>query len=183
MNDTNLETATLAAGCFWCTEAIFQRLKGVEEVTSGYAGGALPQPSYEAVSTGETGHAEAIQIKFDPSVISYDTILDVFWRTHNPTTPDQQGSDVGSQYRSIIFYHSEEQRKSAEASKNKMEAAPTYDDPIVTEIVPFTTFYTAEKFHQDFYNSNRQNNYCQLIIDPKIEKLTRDFKEVVKSDD
>jgi peptide-methionine (S)-S-oxide reductase len=176
-----VETATLAAGCFWCTEAVFQRLKGVTSVISGYAGGDMDKPSYEQVSTGETGHAEAIQIEFDPSVISYDKILDVFWATHDPTTPDQQGSDIGPQYRSVIFYHSDEQKRIAEASKEKLENSGKYDSPLVTEIVPFTKFYSAEDYHQNFYNNNRGYGYCQIVIDPKIEKLTKEFKEDVKT--
>lgn len=174
------ETATLAAGCFWCTEAIFQRLKGVKSVISGYAGGEGPDPSYETVSAGNTGHAEAIQIEFNPAVISYEKILDVFWKTHNPTTPNQQGSDVGPQYRSVIFYHTPVQQRLAEASKIAYEKSSEYDDAIVTEIVPFTNFYSAEGHHQNFYNSNPQNGYCQLVIDPKITKLYKDFKDVVK---
>lgn len=179
MSTGSLETATLAAGCFWCSEAVFQRLKGVASVTSGYAGGDKDSPSYEAVSAGNTGHAEAIQITFDPAVISYATLLDVFWKTHNPTTPDRQGNDVGPQYRSVIFYHTEEQRRVAEASRAAMEASDAYDDDIVTEIVPYSNFYPAEAHHQDFYANNRTNNYCQLVIDPKIEKLTKDFKDIV----
>ncbi len=172
-------TATLAAGCFWCTEALFQRLKGVEKVVSGYAGGNKDQPSYETVSMGNTGHAEAIQITYDPAVITYNTLLDVFWKTHNPTTPNQQGSDIGSQYRSVIFYHDEDQRQQAEASRAAMEKTNAYDDDVVTEIVPFTNFYPAEDYHQNFYASNPKNGYCQLVIDPKIAKLSRDFKDVV----
>lgn len=174
---TQLEKATLAAGCFWCTEAIFQRLKGVQSVVSGYAGGDRPDPSYEAVSTGATGHAEAIQIEFDPQIIPYEKILEVFWKTHNPTTPNQQGSDRGTQYRSVIFYHNDHQRQAAETSKAAMEKSDAYDNAIVTEIVPYTTFYSAEDYHQDFYNNNPTNGYCQLVIDPKIEQLKRDFKE------
>lgn len=174
------ETATLAAGCFWCTEAIFQRLKGVKSVISGYAGGGGPNPSYEAVASGTTGHAEAIQIEFDPAIIPYEKILEVFWKTHNPTTPNQQGSDVGPQYRSVIFYHTPAQQRTALASKERMEASGEYDDSIVTELVPFTGFYSAEDYHQNFYNSNPKNGYCQLVIDPKITKLYKDFKDVVK---
>ena len=182
MAPKGIETATLAAGCFWCTEAIFQRLKGVASVTSGYAGGNKDNPSYETVAAGTTGHAEAIQITFDPAVISFETLLDVFWKTHNPTTPNQQGNDVGTQYRSVIFYHTEEQRHVAEASRAAMEAAGTYDDAIVTEIVPYTTFYPAETDHQDFYASNPTHGYCQLVIDPKIAKLSKDFKDIVTED-
>ncbi len=172
------ETATLAAGCFWCTEAVFEMLKGVHSTMSGYSGGDMENPNYEAVSTGDTKHAEAIQIKFDPSVISYAKLLEVFWKTHDPTTEDQQGNDVGSQYRSIIFYHDETQRKTAEASKE--EAQAMFDDEIVTQIVPFQKFYKAEDEHQDFYQNNQSHPYCQLIIDPKIEKLSKNFKEDLK---
>jgi len=140
MNMTNLETATFAGGCFWCTEAIFKRLKGVTSVTPGYTGGQKENPSYEQVSSGTTGHAEAIQIEFDPNIISYEKLLDIFWHTHNPTTLNQQGADVGTQYRSVIFYHNEKQKELAENSKNEMEKSGTYKNPIVTEIYPFTTF-------------------------------------------
>lgn len=174
---TNLptETATLAAGCFWCSEAVFERLKGVISVTSGYSGGDMPHPTYEQVSTGTSGHAEAIQIMFDPSIISYDKILEVFWKTHDPTTPNQQGNDVGTQYRSVIFYHSPDQQKIAEASRDAAQAE--FDQDIVTEIVSFENFTVAETYHQDFYNSNQSHPYCQLVIDPKIAKLNKDFKE------
>lgn len=179
-NSQAFESATLAAGCFWCTEAIFQRLNGVVAVKSGYAGGTMDKPSYEQVSMGTTGHAEAIQIKFDPKVISYEKILEVFWKTHNPTTPNRQGGDVGPQYRSVIFYHSEEQKKIAETMKQGLEKEQAYSQPIVTEIVPFTNFYSAEDYHQNFYNQNRGYGYCQLVIDPKINKLTKEFKDEVK---
>lgn len=173
------ETATLASGCFWCTEAVFQRLKGITSVTSGYTGGHTESPSYEEVSSGKSGHAEAIQIEFDPKITTYEKLLDVFWSAHDPTTLNRQGNDVGPQYRSAIFYHSEEQRKVAEASKQKLEGLRVYDDPIVTEITQFTAFYAAEKYHQDFYNNNRRNGYCQLVIDPKLKKLLKDFKKDV----
>ena len=173
-----METATLASGCFWCTEALFKRLNGVESVMSGYAGGKTENPSYEQVSSEQTGHAEAIQITFDPSVIPYEKILEVFWKTHDPTTINQQGADIGSQYRSAIFYHSEEQRKLAETSKETTQAM--FDDPIVTEIVPFKSFYEAEGYHQDFYKNNPQNGYCKLVIDPKITKLMKNFKKEIK---
>ncbi|MEX2054993.1 MAG: peptide-methionine (S)-S-oxide reductase MsrA [Candidatus Andersenbacteria bacterium] len=182
MTDKKVETTTLAAGCFWCTEAIFQRLKGVEEVTSGYAGGDKNDPSYEAVSSGSTGHAEAIQITFDPAIISYEKILEVFFATHDPTTMNRQGADVGSQYRSVIFYHSDEQKAVAEKAKQALEDSGKYDDPIVTDIVPFQKFYSAEDYHQNFYKQNPNNGYCQLIIDPKIEKLTKEFAGQVKKE-
>jgi peptide-methionine (S)-S-oxide reductase len=174
------ETVTIAGGCFWCTEAIFERLKGVISVTSGYAGGEMDNPSYEQVSGGHTGHAEAIQIEFDPQVISLEKILDVFWKTHNPTTMNRQGNDVGTQYRSVIFYHDDQQKEAALASKKKFEQSGYYKEPIVTEILPFANFYKAEDYHQGFYNNNPGNGYCQLIIDPKIQKLMTEFKEDVK---
>lgn len=175
------ETATLAGGCFWCTEAIFQRLKGVRSVTSGYAGGRRPDPSYEDVSSGDTGHAEAIQVTFDPKVISYETLLDVFWAMHDPTQLNRQGADVGPQYRSVIFTHTDEQRRTAVASKERMEKSGAYAQPIVTEIVPFTNFYSAETHHQNFYNKNSESGYCRLVIDPKIQKLMKEFSKEVKS--
>lgn len=142
----------------------------------------MDNPSYEAVSTGKTGHAEALQIHFDPTILPYEKLLEVFWKTHDPTTVNQQGSDVGAQYRSIIFYHNDAQRQAAETSKEKIEQRGEYDDPIVTEIVPLEKFYTAEEYHQNFYNSNPKNGYCQLVIDPKIDKLMKDFKDDVKTD-
>jgi len=174
----SLETATLAAGCFWCTEALFRRLKGVESVMSGYTGGNKDNPSYAQVSSEKTGHAEAIQFSFDPSIIPYEKILEVFWKTHDPTTMNQQGADIGTQYRSVIFYHSENQHKIAEASKE--QAQSMFDDPIVTEIVPFTNFFEAEADHQEFYEKNPEYGYCKLVIDPKVEKLTKNFKEDIK---
>lgn len=169
-----METATLAGGCFWCTEAIFKRLKGVISVTSGYAGGSALQnsaPSYEEVSMGSTGHAEAIQIEFNPSIISFEKILDVFWATHDPTTLNRQGQDVGTQYRSIIFYHSEKQKEEALRSKQ-----PSF----VTQIVPIDKFYKAEDYHQNFYDKNKSYPYCQTVIAPKIQKLLEKFKNDVK---
>lgn len=179
---TGLETATLAGGCFWCTEAIYKRLKGVHEVISGYTGGDLEDPSYERVSSGRTGHAEAVQIAFDPRVISYDSLLEVFWATHDPTTLDRQGADVGHQYRSAIFYHSEEQRQTAEASKSKLEATGKLGAKIVTTIEPFERFYPAESYHQDYYAANPHNSYCSIVIDPKIRKLLRSFGDEVKEE-
>ena len=173
-------TATLAAGCFWCSEAIFKRLKGVSEVVSGYAGGGMDNPSYEQVSQGNTGHAEAIQVTFDPGVISFEKILDVFFGLHDPTTPNQQGADVGSQYRSVIFYHNEDQKRIAQEVKEKIKKKGVYQNPIVTEIVPFNNFYKAEEYHQDYYEKKPTALYCQVVIDPKIQKLTEKFKDEVK---
>ena len=169
------ELATFGAGCFWCTEAVFGRLKGVTKVVSGYAGGAVPHPSYERVFSEKTGHAEAIQITFDPILITYKDLLYIFWRTHDPTTSNRQGQDVGEQYRSVIFYQNEEQKE--QALKLKEEAQKIYSNPIVTQIVPFTNFYPAESYHQDYYAKNRQASYCQLVIDPKIQKLETEFGE------
>ncbi len=176
------QTATFAGGCFWCTEAIFKRLKGVESVQSGYAGGMKQNPSYEEVSMGNTQHAEAVRVTFDPAVVSYDTLLEVFWVTHNPTTLNQQGADMGTQYRSSIFYENEEQRKTAVLSKEKMEQEKMYQDPIVTEIVPFTNFYSAEEYHKNYYDSHRDAPYCSLVIDPKIQKLLKNFGDKVKDE-
>ena len=177
-----LEKATLAGGCFWCTEAIFKRLKGVISVMPGYAGGEKANPSYEDVCSGTTGHAETIQIEFDPKVISYDKILDVFWHLHDPTTLNQQGNDIGTQYRSAIFYHSLKQKKIAEKIKKNIEDSKKYEDPVVTEIVPFTNFYKAENYHQNYYDNNKSASYCQIVIDPKIQKLMKNYKEEVKEE-
>jgi peptide-methionine (S)-S-oxide reductase len=175
-----LEIATLAAGCFWCVEAVFTRLKGVESVVSGYSGGDIAKPSYNDVCSGETGHAEAVQISFDPDIISFDDLLDVFWRVHDPTTLNRQGADIGSQYRSAIFYHDSKQREVAEQSLAAAEAAKLWPDPIVTEIVPFDTFYPAEDYHQDYYRLNPHQPYCRLVIDPKISKLQKNFNNRLK---
>jgi len=168
-----MEIATLAGGCFWCTEAIFERLKGIKKVESGYTGGTKENPSYEDISSGTTGHAEANQITFDPKVISYKTVLEVFFKLHDPTTLNQQGADKGAQYRSVIFYHSEDQKKIAEEMKSKITGA-------VTEIIPAGKFYMAEKHHQDYYSQNRSAPYCKLVIDPKIQKLYKEFKSITK---
>jgi peptide-methionine (S)-S-oxide reductase len=172
------ETITLAGGCFWCTEAVFQRLRGVESVMSGYAGGQVENPTYEQVCSGRTGHAEAIQIVFDPEVISLETLLEVFFHLHDPTTLNRQGADVGTQYRSAIFYHDEKQKETAERVRNEVDASDAYHNPIVTEITPFTNFFAAEEYHRDFYDRNRANQYCQIVIDPKVSKLLRDYREL-----
>ncbi|MEK7534626.1 MAG: peptide-methionine (S)-S-oxide reductase MsrA [Patescibacteria group bacterium] len=177
-----LEMATLAAGCFWCTEAIFKRLKGVVDVVPGYSGGQTKNPSYDEVCSGTTGHAEAIQITFDPTVISYDKILDVFWHLHDPTTPNQQGADIGPQYRSAIFYHSAKQKEIATELKNKLGKSGTYSKPIVTQIVPFSNFYKAEDYHLNYYDRNKSAPYCQIAIDPKIQKLMANYKQDVKEE-
>lgn len=165
----NLETATFGAGCFWCVEAVFERLEGVESVTAGYAGGTVPNPTYEQVCTGSTGHAEVAQIRYDPAKITYDQLLDLFWKSHDPTTLDRQGADVGTQYRSAIFYHDAEQKKAAEQSKAR--AAKHFEAPVVTEIMPLKTFYPAENYHQDYYRNNPQAPYCLFVIRPKLKKL------------
>jgi peptide-methionine (S)-S-oxide reductase len=172
-----METATFGNGCFWCTEAVFQRLKGVESVVSGYSGGFVENPSYEEVCTGTTGHAEATQIKYDPAQISYEELLEVFWKTHDPTTLNQQGNDFGPQYRSAIFYHNDEQRRLAEEYKKKLDAAKIWDKPIVTEITPFTNFYSAENYHQNYFNNNPNQPYCSYIIKPKVKKLQEVFRD------
>lgn len=177
-----LETATFAGGCFWCTEAIFKRLKGVNSVLPGYAGGHVENPTWEQVCTGTTGHAESIQIEFDPSLISFEKLLDIFWATHNPTTLNQQGYDKGTEYRSAIFYHNEKQKEIALKSKREIEKAGIYKDPIVTEIVPFTNFYPAEEYHKNFYESGNRPDYCYFVIDPKIQKLLKEFKKDVKEE-
>ncbi len=175
-----MELATLAGGCFWCTEAIFKRLTGVASVVSGYAGGDM-DPLYEDVSSGRSGHAEAVQIEFDPKVVSFKRLLDIFWVIHDPTTLNRQGSDVGTQYRSVIFYHSAEQRQIAEDSKKKANDSLLEGGRIVTEIKPFTKFYPAEDYHQNYYERNQGvNPYCSIVIDPKIQKLLDKFSGDVK---
>ena len=175
-------TATFGNGCFWCTEAVFQRLKGVHHVVSGFSGGSVKNPTYQQVCTGTTGHAEAIQITYDPKEISYEDLLAVFWHTHDPTTKDRQGNDVGTQYRSAIFYHSDEQKQLAEKNKKKLDESGLFRAPIVTEIVPFTEFFRAEDYHQDYYNQNSRQPYCRAIIGPKLEKLKAAFKDKLKTE-
>ncbi len=174
------KTAVFGGGCFWCTEAVFKSLKGVEKVISGYSGGDIPNPTYEAVSSGSTGHAEVIQITFDPQIISYKTLLEVFFKLHDPTTLNKQGNDEGTQYRSVIFYENETQQKEAEESKKEMQK--NYDKPIVTKIEPLKKFYPAEDYHQEYYKRNSDQSYCQIIIDPKIQKLKKDFSDLVAKD-
>lgn len=173
-----METATLAGGCFWCTEGIFKQIKGVKEVTSGYSGGNMDNPDYEQVSSGVTNHAESIQIKFDPKVIRFKDILYIFFKSHDPTTMNRQGHDVGSQYRSAIFYYDEKQKKEAETAL--ADAQKDYDGKIVTQILPFKSFFEAEDYHQDYFEKNPEKPYCKLVIDPKIQKLKRDFKKYLK---
>ena len=170
-SESDVEQATLGAGCFWCVEAIFSKVEGVKTAISGYMGGILEDPTYHDVCTGLTQHAEVVQLTFDPNTISYEEILSVFWLSHDPTTLNQQGSDVGSQYRSVIFYHCERQREIAESSKFSMQNSGIFRGSIVTEITPATPFFPAEEHHQEFYQRNREHQYCQLVIDPKLEKL------------
>jgi peptide-methionine (S)-S-oxide reductase len=165
------EVATFAGGCFWCQEAVFQPLRGVEQVVSGYIGGRIPNPSYEAVCSGMTGHAEAIQLTYDPAVISYRDLLELFFAFHDPTTLNRQGPDEGTQYRSAIFYHSAEQEAEAQRVIAELEAAGTFDGPLVTEVVPADTFYPAEQYHQDYYRNNPDKAYCRAMITPKVAKL------------
>lgn len=176
----SLETATFGGGCFWCTEAIFKRLRGVEEVASGYSGGKADNPSYEQVSTGTTGHAEVVQIKFDPAVISFEKLVEIFFNLHDPTTLNKQGADEGTQYRSVIFYHSDNQRKEAERVKDRIAASGLYASPIVTEIVPYSAFYSAEEYHLNYYENNKGQGYCAYVISPKIHKLLKKYSKDVK---
>lgn len=177
---TTIETATLANGCFWCTEAIFQLLNGVESVTSGYTGGTLKNPTYNDIITGRTGHAEAIQIKFDASKISFVEILEVFFSTHDPTTLNRQGYDVGTQYRSAIFYNSETQKEVAEEFIKVLSEAKVFENPIVTEVTKLDVFYKAENYHQNYYNNNKTQGYCVAVINPKLEKFLNQFKSKIK---
>ena len=176
-----MERATFGAGCFWCVEAIFDRVKGVEKVTSGYSGGDIVNPSYKEVSTGNTGHAEVVQIEFDPEVVSYKELLEIYWKTHDPTQLNRQGADVGPQYRSVIFYHNDKQKELAESYKQKLEEAGIWEKPIVTAIEPFKNFFEAEDYHQDYYENNKSQGYCQFVITPKLEKFKEVFKDKLKA--
>ena len=176
------DTATFGTGCFWCTEAIFQQLEGVLKVTSGYSGGVTPNPTYKEVCTGTTGHAECVQIIYDPEKISFDELLEVFWQTHDPTTLNRQGNDIGTQYRSAIFYHNKEQKEKAEKYKAELDKSGAFAKPIVTEITPFDgKFYSAEDYHQDYYAQNGSQPYCVYVIRPKMEKFKKVFKDKLKS--
>lgn len=175
-----LETATFGGGCFWCVEAIYQDVRGVQQVVSGYAGGAVNNPSYREVCTGATGHAEVTQITFDPDIIAYEDLLYIFWRTHDPTTLNRQGADTGTQYRSIILYHNEAQKAIAEKSKQETAASGLWPNPIVTEIAPLTDFYPAEGYHHNYYRSNPMQPYCQVVIDPKVQKFRKAFQDKLK---
>lgn len=181
MEEKKLEIATLAGGCFWCTEAVFQRVEGVHEVIPGFTGGSIKNPAYREIISGRTGHAEAIEIHFDPEVVSFGELLYIFFSTHDPTTLNRQQYDVGTQYRSAIFYHSEEQKETALKVIEDLEREKVFKDPIVTEVTPASAFYEAEAEHKDYYNRHRQQQYCQAIIDPKIKKLKQLYSEKVKS--
>jgi peptide-methionine (S)-S-oxide reductase len=178
--NNNTETATLANGCFWCSEAIFKRLKGVESVLPGYAGGTVKNPSYDEVCMENTGHAESIQVKFDPRIISFEKILNVFWHTHNFTTLNRQGNYIGTQYRSAIFFHDDKQKEIAEKSKKDLEQSGLYKDRIVTEITPFKNFYIAEDYHKNYFERNQDAPYCNYVIAPKIKKLLEEYGQLVK---
>jgi peptide-methionine (S)-S-oxide reductase len=175
-----LKKATFGSGCFWCTEAIFERVNGVKDVISGYAGGDKENPTYEQVCTGKTGHAEVTQIIYDPAVVSYDELLHIFWKTHDPTTLNKQGNDVGTQYRSAIFYSDDEQKNKAEQYKKELDKSGAWKSPIVTEIVPLTKFYKAEDYHQDYFEKNPTQGYCSFVIGPKVEKFEKVFKDKLK---
>ncbi len=179
----NTETITLGSGCFWCTEAVYQRLEGVVKVTSGYSGGHVDNPTYEQVCDKTTGHAEVCQIVYDTTKISLDDILSVFWKTHDPTTPNQQGNDVGPQYRSAVFYHNEHQKELALQYIKALDASKAWDKPIVTEVTAFSKFYAAESYHQNYYNNNTNQGYCRYVIGPKLEKFEKVFKDKLKKDE
>jgi len=180
MDIKGLEVATFGSGCFWCSEAIFERLNGVVKVVSGYSGGTIKNPTYEQVCSDTTGYAEVIQISYDPKIISFDELLEVFWKTHDPTTLNKQGNDVGSQYRSVVFYHNEEQKRLAEKYKEELNKSGAWDKPIVTEISPFTNFYSAENYHQNYFDNNPAQPYCSFVITPKVEKFEKVFKDRLK---
>lgn len=175
--------ATFGTGCFWCTEALFQKVAGVIKVTSGYSGGHVENPGYKEVCTGTTGAAECLQIEYDPSTISFDELLEMFWQSHDPTTLNRQGADVGTQYRSVVFYHDEAQRDIAERYMTQLDQSGVFSSPIVTTLEPFTVFYPAESYHRDYYNNNTGQGYCQFVIRPKLEKFKKQFKDKIKKTD
>jgi peptide-methionine (S)-S-oxide reductase len=180
VDESKLEIATFGSGCFWCTEAVFQTVEGVHKVESGYEGGKVKNPTYKDVCSGLTGHAEVIRVKFDPVAVSYKELLEIFWQTHDPTTLNRQGADEGTQYRSVIFYHTDRQREEAEFYKKALEEQHVFDAPIVTEISPASTFYKAEDYHQNYYNLNSNAAYCSYVITPKLEKFRKVFKAKLK---
>jgi len=179
-NTGKMELATFGSGCFWCTEAIFEKVKGVESVVSGYSGGKVKNPTYREVCTGNTGHAEVVQLIYNPEIIAYKELLEIFWKMHDPTTLNRQGADVGTQYRSVIFYHTDEQKKTAETYKKKLDEANIYKNPIVTEITKFESFYKADDYHQEYYENNKFQPYCSFVITPKMEKFKKVFKDKLK---
>ena len=180
-SDSRLEVATLASGCFWCTEAVFQEIKGVVKVEPGYSGGSMLNPTYRQVSTGTTGHAEAVQIQFNPSIISFREVLEIFFATHDPTTMNRQGADVGHQYRSAIFYHTDKQKAVAEEVIEEFNSEKTFDSPIVTEVKPFKAFYTAEDYHKNYFKKHPKQPYCRVVISPKVAKLRKKYRDKLKS--
>lgn len=178
--DSKYETVTLGAGCFWCVEAIFERLEGVMDVTSGYSGGRISNPTYREVTSGRTGHAEVIQVNYDPDILPFARLLEIFFMTHDPTTLNRQGADVGTQYRSAIFYHTDHQKRTAEEVKALLEKENIWADPVVTEITPFTAFYKAEDYHQEYYRNNPEQGYCRMVIAPKMEKFEKLFNDYIR---
>lgn len=179
-NNSNHKLATLGGGCFWCTEAVFQKVEGIIKVIPGYSGGTVPNPSYDAVTTGKTGHAEVVQISYDPKIISYEELLEIFFKTHDPTTLNRQGADIGTQYRSIILYHDDEQKEIAEKTKMILNSLKIWESPIVTQISPFNKFYVAEDYHHNYYNNNPNQPYCNFVITPKLEKFQKLFHDKLK---
>ncbi len=180
MKTEGLQVATFGTGCFWCTEAVFQRLEGVVQVESGYSGGKLKNPTYKEICSGLTGHAEVVQVTYDPQKISFESLLEIFWQTHDPTTLNRQGNDVGTQYRSVIFFHDEVQKQLAEEYKQNLESEKVFDQTIVTEIAPVSIFYKAEDYHQNYFNQNGNAPYCTYIVQPKVEKFKKVFSEKIK---
>lgn len=179
-SQANYESVTFGAGCFWCVEAVFDRVKGIVEVQSGYCGGKIKNPSYKEICTGTTGHAEVCKLTYDPAIIDFSALLEIFWKTHNPTTLNRQGNDVGTQYRSVIFYNNEKQKDVAVEMKNRLDAEEIWDSPIVTEILPSEVFYPAEDYHEDYYSKNPNQSYCNFVITPKVEKFEKIFKEYLQ---
>jgi peptide-methionine (S)-S-oxide reductase len=180
MENNTIDTATFGAGCFWCVEAVFQNMEGVEKVASGYSGGFVKNPAYKEVCLGTTGHAEVCQIYYNPKKVTFDELLEVFWQTHDPTTLNRQGNDIGTQYRSAVFYHSDEQKQKAEKYKAELDKSGAFDRPIVTEITEYSNFYSAEDYHQNYYNQNGSEPYCQFVVKPKVEKFKKVFGNKVK---
>jgi peptide-methionine (S)-S-oxide reductase len=179
-NNKKMELATFGSGCFWCSEAIFEKVNGVESVVSGYSGGKVKNPTYKEVCTGNTGHAEVVQITYNPKIITFKDLLEIFWKMHDPTTLNRQGADIGTQYRSVIFYHTDKQKEIAETYKKKLNEANIYKNPVVTEISPFESFYKGEDYHQEYYENNKAQPYCSFVITPKLEKFKKVFKEKLK---